>query len=252
LSGEWLYGRQSVRETLRASRRSVTRLYVAEGSQERDTLADIIALCRQRHIPVDWKPKQFLERISANHQGVALETESYPYSSMSEILEACEAPNANPLLLLLDLIQDPQNLGSLLRTAETAGVDGVIMPMHHAAGITPAVVNASSGATEHLKIARSNLAQAIEELKRRNVWVAGLDMGPEAQSAFDADLSIPLALVVGSEGEGLRLLVRRSCDLLLRLPIQGKVESLNAAAAGSVVLYLALRARTKGKESSRR
>jgi 23S rRNA (guanosine2251-2'-O)-methyltransferase len=251
MSSEWLYGRQAVREALRAGRRSFTKLYVAEGSQERESLADSIAICRRQRIPVEWTPKPVLDRVHANHQGVALEASAYPYYPLSDILEFCETPDACPLLLLLDLIQDPQNLGSLLRTAEAAGVHGVIMPVHHAAGITPAVVNASSGASEHLLIARSNLAQAIDALKQRNVWVAGLDMGVNAQSAFDTDLSIPLALVVGSEGEGLRALVRRSCDLLLRLPIHGKVESLNAAAAGSIALYLALRARANGRETSR-
>jgi 23S rRNA (guanosine2251-2'-O)-methyltransferase len=250
LTSEVLYGRQAVRETLRAGRRTATRLLLAEGSEERGALAEIIALCQKRKISVERTTRVALDRVGGNHQGVGLYASGYPYAPLAEIIEKCESDSAKPLILLLDLIQDPQNLGSLLRTAEAAGVDGVIMPVHRAAGITPAVVNASSGATEHLRIAQANLAQAIDALKERNVWVAGLDMAYDANPAFEADLSGPLALVVGSEGEGIRPLIRRSCDFLLRLPIQGKVESLNAAVAGSIALYLALRARTLKQPSS--
>jgi 23S rRNA (guanosine2251-2'-O)-methyltransferase len=243
--GEWLYGRQAVRETLRAAHRTAQELIVAEGSEERGVLAEIMVLCRQQKIPIERAPRMALDRVNGNHQGVALLTTPYPYASLIDILADCESKETKPLILLLDQIQDPQNLGSLLRTAEAVGVDGVVMPVHRAAGITPAVVNASSGASEHLRIAQANLTQTIEELKRRNIWVAGLDIGPDTQPAFETDLSMPLALVVGSEGEGVRPLVRRSCDLLLQLPIHGKVESLNAAVAGSIALYLVLRARTK-------
>jgi 23S rRNA (guanosine2251-2'-O)-methyltransferase len=148
------------------------------------------------------------------------------------------------LLLFLDQIQDPQNLASLLRTAEAAGVDGVVLPLRRAAGVTPAVVNASAGAVEHLQIAQANLAQAIEEAKRRGIWVAGLDADPSAESVLEADLRGPFAVVIGSEGEGLRPLVKKSCDRLLRLPMRGRVESLNAAAAGSIALYLILQQRS--------
>jgi 23S rRNA (guanosine2251-2'-O)-methyltransferase len=122
-------------------------------------------------------------------------------------------------------------------------VDGVVLPAHRAAGITPAVVNASAGAVEHLQVAQANLAQAIADIKERGIWVAGLEAVPEAQLLFDADLSGPLALVIGSEGEGLRPLVRKSCDLLYRLPMKGRIGSLNAAVAGSIALYSVLRAR---------
>jgi 23S rRNA (guanosine2251-2'-O)-methyltransferase len=230
---EILYGRQAVREALRAGRRTATRLVLADGSEERGPLAEIITLCLKHKIPIERVPRKALDRAGSNHQGVNLVTSAYPYAPVEDILERCESKTGAPLILLLDLIQDPQNLGSLLRSAEAAGVDGVVMPVHRAAGITPAVVNASSGACEHLRIAQANLAQTIAALKERNVWVAGLDMAATAQSAFEADLSGPLALVVGSEGEGIRPLIERSCDFLLQLPVRGKVESLNAAAAGS-------------------
>jgi 23S rRNA (guanosine2251-2'-O)-methyltransferase len=143
------------------------------------------------------------------------------------------------------MIQNPQNLGTLLRTAEIVGIHGIIMPLRRAAGITPAVVHASVGATEHLLVAQANLAQAIDTLKEAGAWVIGLEGGEEAQPANKVRLDGPLALVVGNEGEGMRLLVRQSCDVLMRLPMRGQIESLNAAVAGSVALYLALEARTK-------
>jgi 23S rRNA (guanosine2251-2'-O)-methyltransferase len=142
-------------------------------------------------------------------------------------------------VLILDTLQDPQNLGTLLRTAEVVGVHGVLIPTHRAAQITPAVVSASSGASEHMLAAQANLAQSIEMLKQADAWVAGLDESPSSRLPSEFRLDGPLALVVGSEGEGLRPLVRSKCDVLLRLPMQGQVESLNAAVAGSVALYLA-------------
>ena len=146
-------------------------------------------------------------------------------------------------MLILDALQDPQNLGTLLRTAECVGVHGVLLPLRHTATITPAVVNASSGASEHLLVAQVNLAQAIETLKEANVWVIGLDGGGRLSRSSGCAWMGALALVVGSEGQGLRSLVRNSCDVLVRLPMRGQVESLNAAVAGSVALYLAWQAR---------
>jgi 23S rRNA (guanosine2251-2'-O)-methyltransferase len=149
--------------------------------------------------------------------------------------------------LILDTLQDIQNLGTLLRTAEAVGVHGVLLPLRRTATITPAVVNASSGASEHLLIAQANLAQSIEHLKDENLWIVGLEGSPSAREAGDVRLDGALALVVGSEGEGMRELTRKSCDVLMKLPMVGKVESLNAAVAGSVALYLAFMVR---KESS--
>jgi 23S rRNA (guanosine2251-2'-O)-methyltransferase len=147
------------------------------------------------------------------------------------------------LILILDTLQDPQNLGTLLRTAEVVGVHGVLLPHRHTATVTPAVVSASSGASEHLLIAQTNLAQGIQQLKEQGVWVIGLENRPEAGLPGQTDLSGPVALVVGNENQGMRKLVRKSCDLLLRLPLRGNVDSLNAAAAGSVALYLVWQAR---------
>lgn len=240
---EWIYGRNAVLETLRAARRRVYRLRTAEGVQTSPRLQEILALAKDRKLPIEEVARRELEGLGANHQGLALQAEEYPYSDLWEELEKAKSAATPPFFLVLDTLQDPQNLGTLLRTAEAVGVHGVILPQRRTATVTPAVVNASSGACEHLLIAQHNLAQAIEELKRANIWVIGLEGGADAQPLGQVRLDGPLAVVVGSEGEGMRRLVRESCDGLLRLPMSGKIESLNAAVAGSVVLYLAWQAR---------
>jgi 23S rRNA (guanosine2251-2'-O)-methyltransferase len=241
---EWIYGRQAVREVLRAERRSVFLLRVGENTRPQGTLDEILELARKINLRIEKVPPAALDRLGGNHQGVAVQTGEYPIVPLEEILSRCETIGPQALLLILDQIQDPQNLASLLRTAEAVGVHGVILPLRRAAGVTPAVVNASAGAVEHLSIAQSNLAQAVEEIKSRGIWVVGLETDPAAESMIDADLGGPLALVVGSEAEGMRPLVRKSCDRLLRLPMYGKIQSLNAAVAGSIALYLVLRQRT--------
>ncbi len=150
---------------------------------------------------------------------------------------------------MLDIIQNPQNLGTLLRTAEAAGVHGVLIPLHRAAEVTPAVVTASSGASEHMLIAQGNIAHGLEQIKEAGGWIVGLEGSQEAKPVQEVPLTGPLAIVVGSEGEGMRSLVRQKCDFLLSLPMRGKIESLNAAVAGSIVFYQALLAR-EGVETS--
>jgi 23S rRNA (guanosine2251-2'-O)-methyltransferase len=177
-----------------------------------------------------------------------VETEPYPYVDLGHIISFAVDQNEPLLLLVLDLLQDPQNVGSLLRTAEAVGVHGVIIPRRRAVAITPAVVSASAGAVEYLLVAQvTNLARTLDELKRHDVWVAGLEADAGAALCDQADLRGPLALVVGSEGSGLRRLVREKCDFLVRLPMYGRVASLNAAVAGSVALYEVERQRRSGQ-----
>jgi len=246
MNQEWVYGRQAVREVFRAERRHVHLVRVAKGVQERGPLAEVLAVARRKDVRVEMVTRDVLDRLGGNHQGIAVQADEYPLVDFTELLTECEQAGPKALLLILDQIQDPQNLASLLRTSEAAAVTGVLLPFRRAAGITPAVVNASAGAVEHLHIAQSNLAQAMEELKRRGVWLAGLDAGPDARPLFDADLTVPLAWVVGSEGEGLRTLVRKSCDVLYRLPMCGNIASLNAAVAGSIALYHTMYQRLNG------
>jgi 23S rRNA (guanosine2251-2'-O)-methyltransferase len=248
---EWILGRNPVFEVLQTRRRQVFGLLAAGGAEEKGRLAEILSLAYKRRIPIERVQRQRLDGIGEGHQGVALEVSAYPYSDLTRILAFAGESGEPPLLLLLDMLQNPQNLGTLLRSAESAGVHGVIIPQRRAAEVTPAVVHASSGASEHLLVAQMNLAQAIDTLKQANLWVVGLEGGTGSRSVEQAPLDGPLALVVGNEGEGMRPLVRQKCDLLVGLPMRGKIESLNAAVAGSIVLYLALLARIKKQTTPR-
>ena len=243
---EILYGRNPIRESLRAGRRVPRRLVLAEGVQDSGVVADILHLAHSAGIDVRRLPKPEIGRLvgHGHHQGVALETSPYPYVEVPTILESAAMAGASPFLLALDLLQDPQNVGALLRTAEAVGVHGVLLQRRRAVGITPAVVNASSGAVEHLLVAQeTNLTRALLELKAAGIWIYGLESRPGLISYHEASLNGPIALVVGGEGTGLRRLVRETCDVLMQLPMRGRVESLNAAVAGSVALYAIARAR---------
>lgn len=240
---EWITGRNPVFEVLRARRRHLFRLLVAQGAQEKGRLAEVLQMADARKIPLERVPRSRLDAIHPDHQGLALEASDYPYAALADILDLSAKRQEDPLVLILDALQDPQNMGTLLRTAEIVGVHGVVLPFRRTATVTPAVVNASSGASEHLLVAQANLAQAIADLKEAGVWVVGLESSVHAQFPHQVRLDGPLALVVGSEGQGMRPLVSQSCDLLLRLPMRGQVDSLNAAVAGSIALYLAWQAR---------
>lgn len=246
MATELLYGRNAVRESLRARRRVFHRLYVSQSVQESGIIAEIINLAQQAGVPVERIERQTLDRRlrDANHQGVMLEAAPYPYVELDTCLNAAAERREAALLLLLDHLQDPQNIGTLLRTAEAVGCHGVVIPGRRAAEITPAVVNASSGAVEHLRVAMvTNLNQTIEELQHAGIWVVGLEQDEQAQDIDAVDLDLPLALVIGAEGTGIARLVRERCDFLVRLPIVGQVGSLNAAIAGSIAIYHAWRQR---------
>lgn len=242
---EIITGRNPVFETLRARRRDVFRLQVAEGVQDRGRLIEILDLATRRKIPVERVPRLRLDKLSDSHQGVALEVSGYPYVGLDDILENASQRGEALFVLILDSLQNPQNLGTLIRTAELVGVHGVLIPSHRAAEITPAVVSASAGACEHMLVAQANLAQAILALQEAGAWVVGLDESPDSKSPSEVRLEGALVVVVGSEGEGLRPLVKSKCDFLMRLPMQGRIQSLNASVAGSVALYLAYFSRNR-------
>lgn len=242
---EWLYSRNAVYEALRARRRQPFALEIAEGAQEKGRLADILRLAAERHIPTTRVPRRRLDQIHPQHQGVALQASGYPYADLTNVLAKAEERREPLFVLLLDALNDPQNFGALLRTAEAVGVHGVIIPLARTVAVTPAVVNASSGACEHLLVVSANLSQAIRTLKEAGAWIIGLEAGKQAQGPETMRLEGAIGLVIGSEGEGMRRLTARSCDVLLGLPMVGKVESLNAAVAGSIALYLAYLARTR-------
>ena len=253
---EFIYSRNAVYEALRASLtpsrqgqvkgRPIFKILVSEGAQEKGRLADILRMAKELKVPIEKVQRGRLDKVHDNHQGVVAEVGDYPYSDVIEILEYARSKNEAPFVLLLDTLNDPQNFGTLLRTAEAVGVHGVVIPLAHTVEVTPAVVNASSGASEHLRVARANLAQAIDALKEENVWVVGLDQNGETiGDKTRRHLTGATALVVGSEGEGIRQLTRSKCDIILQLPMRGQIESLNAAVAGSVALYLAFLTRNQ-------
>ncbi len=236
---EWITGRNPVYECLRVERRHFFRLLINKSSSVKGRIEDIVNIARKKRINIEEVDKNILSRITEHHQGIALETSGYPYSDINTILDRVEQSKKPMFILVIDQIQDVQNLGTLIRSAEIFGVHGMVIPARRAAGITPAVVNASSGASEHLLITQMNINQAIDELKQKGAWVVGLDMDDSAESLEDINLGGPLAVVVGSEGHGLRRLVREKCDYIAYIPMMGEVASLNAAVAGSIALYRA-------------
>lgn len=240
---EVITGRNPVREVLRAGRRHVYKIMVARGSAERGVLGEILTCARQAHVPVGRVDRAELDSLASRNHGVAAVVDPYPYATLADVLDLAAVRGEDPFVLILDALQDPQNLGTLLRTAEAVGVHGAVLPYRGGAGVTPAVVIASAGACEHMLIVGANLAQAMANLKASGVWIIGLDVGGEVAPLDPARLKGPLALVVGNEGRGMRRLVRQSCDVLMTLPGRGVLDSMNAAVAGSIVLYEAFRAR---------
>jgi len=242
-----LYGVNPVLEALRADR-VPSDIIVAEGVRDQ-RLRELIDLARAKDVSVKRVPRAKLDRELGNthHQGVIAHVSQAAYADADDLLDSIsnkQNDDAEVLVLVLDGIEDPRNLGAILRTAECAGVDGVFMPERRAAGLNETVAKASAGAVEHLRIARvTNLTVLIGQLKERNLWVVGA-AGDAPIDYVDWDWRRPSALVLGAEGSGLHRLVREHCDALVRIPVCGKVESLNVSVAGGIVLYEALRQRS--------
>ena len=242
---EKLYRRNTVLETLRGSRRRLDRLWLEQGLSRREA-APLREAAQARGVPVAQAAKRRLNDLAqdSSHQGAVLEVGPYPYSDVYEILEVAKQREEDPFLLLLDLLHGPQNIGALLRTAEICGVHGVIIQDRRAPEITPTTVIYSAGAAEHLYVAQvTNLVETMNRLKEAQVWMVGMDLSSAAQPLDQVDLEMPLGVVVGHEGEGMRRLVRATCDILLQLPMRGHVASYNAAIAGSILLFEAWEAR---------
>jgi 23S rRNA (guanosine2251-2'-O)-methyltransferase len=248
-----LYGVNPVLEALRADR-VPSEIMIAEGVRD-ERLRELIELARAKSVSIKRAPREKLDRElgNAHHQGVIAHVSPAAYTDAGELLESISNDQkraVEPLVLVLDGIEDPRNLGAILRTAECAGVDGVFIPERRAAGLNETVAKASAGAVEHLRIARvTNLTVLIGHLKERNLWVVGA-AGDAPIDYVDWDWTRPSALVLGAEGSGLHRLVREHCDALVRIPVRGKVESLNVSVAGGIVLYEALRQRSMGKRNT--
>src|SRR5579871_1994911 len=234
---DYIWGRYPVLEALR-SRRRVHRILVAQGPRD-PALGLVLDQARRVGVPVETASRRHLDDLThnANHQGVLAVTAPRQYAEVEDILRRAEDLHEDALILVLDSIQDVQNLGSLIRTAEVVGAHGVVIPEHRAAGLTPAVDKSSAGAVEFLPVARvTNITRTLDELKRRGLWCIGLD--GSAKERYDkANLKGPIALVVGNEGKGIGRLAREHCDLLISIPMRGMVASLNASVAGSLALY---------------
>ncbi len=234
---DYVWGRYPVLEALR-SRRRVHRILIAQGPRD-SGMSQLLDQARRVGVPVEPTPRRRLDDLSknANHQGVVALVAPRTYADVEDILQRAKDLGEDPLVLVLDAIQDVHNLGSLIRTAEVVGAHGVIIPEHRAAGLTPVVDKTSAGAVEFLPVAQvTNITRTLDDLKKRGIWCIGLE--GSAKTRFDqANLKGPIALVVGNEGKGISRLVREHCDVLVNLPMRGHVGSLNAAIAGSVALY---------------
>ncbi len=237
-----LYGLLPVTEALRANSRRVEKLFIAEGARER-RLDEIFELARAADILIERVPRERLDRLTGpdvNHQGVAAVASAADYVPVEKLLGGPQPA----LIVVLDGVEDPRNLGAVLRTVECAGADGVIIPERRAVGLTDTVAKSSAGATEHVKVAKvSNLNRLIEDLKEKNIWVVGTS-GDAEMIYTDWDWTQPSALVLGAEGTGLHRLVRENCDVLVKIPMYGRIESLNVSVAAGVVLFEARRQRS--------
>ena len=239
-----IYGRNSVREALRAGR-SLNKILIADGTSRRD-IEDIIELARAQGVVYQFADRRNLDQmVREKHQGIIAVGAAHQYVELSDILTVAQESVYPPFLAVLDGIQDPHNLGSIIRTADAVGVHGLIIPRRQAVGLTAVVTKASAGTTAHMPVARvANLNQAMDTLKDAGLWLIGLEADGEA--AFDSvDYTGPVAMVIGSEGKGLRPLVRRHCDAVVKLTIGGHAGSLNASVAAAIVLYEVFRQREK-------
>ena len=243
--GDWIYGRRPVLEVLRAGRRHIYEAVLPPAGRDAPEVAELRALLLAQGVPSRSLDREELDELccGGNHQGVALRAGGFPYISLEQVLhDVKERPDA--VVLILDHIEDPQNVGSLLRTADAAGVTAVLLPEDRAAGITPAAARASAGASEHMRVARVvNLVRAMKEIQAQGAWITGLDIGSDARPHTAVDFTGRVGLVVGSEGRGLSRLVRETCDFIACLPMKGRVASLNAGVAGAIALYEVVRQR---------
>lgn len=238
----YIYGLIPVLEALKANRRPIEEIILAEGNRPA-RLTELLNFARQKKVLVSYHKRNYLDNLvnGANHQGViAIARSGASYTDLEDVLANA---GKNPLFVLLDNVEDPHNLGAIIRTSECAGANAVIIPAHHSVGLTETVVKSSAGATEYLSVVQvTNLVHTIDELKSRNIWVVGLEANTSTHYT-GWDFQAPTAIVLGSEGKGIRRLVKEHCDSLISIPLLGKVTSLNVSVAAAVILYEAVRQR---------
>lgn len=244
LPEDMVAGRNAVMEALKGSR-SVNKLMIANGSTE-GSIKEIIAVAKDKGVNIQYWDRSKLDSIARGirHQGVLAQVAPVQYAELEDILQVAKDRNEPPFIVLLDELEDPHNLGAILRTADAAGVHGVLIPKHRSCPLSATVAKTSAGAVEHVPVARvGNLVQTIKKLKQDGLWVAAADM--DGKDYYDTDLTGPLLLIIGSEGQGVGRLVKEQCDFVVRIPMVGKINSLNASVAGSILMYEAMKQRRK-------
>jgi 23S rRNA (guanosine2251-2'-O)-methyltransferase len=242
-----IFGRQPVLEALK-SRQPIEKILILHGAAG-NLIYQAKQLARKSAIPVKEISKDRFTEAAGNNpaQGIIAVIESFQYAEVHEILTAAQKKSESPFILMLDEIEDPQNLGALIRSAECAGVHGIVIPLHHSASINSTVAKTSAGATAHMPIARvTNIAQTMDELKKSGIWIVGTDI-ENGQAYYDHDYTGPIAIVIGNEGKGMRRLVKDKCDFMVNIPVHGKIESLNASVAGALIMFEAAKARAGKK-----
>ena len=238
-------GRNAVLELLESGK-DINKIYITKG-EKHGSINKIIAKAKEKRVILVEKDKRQMEEIAQtpNYQGVIAIVPPFEYCEIEDILEEAKNKNEAPFVLILDSIEDPHNLGSIIRTAETAGVHGIIIPKRRAASVNSTVSKVSTGAVEYMKIARvTNLSDAIQKLKDAGLWICGTDIQTETYYN-EQDLTGPLGIVIGNEGEGMSEKIRKNCDFLVKIPMKGKITSLNASVSAGIVIYEAVRQRTK-------
>lgn len=240
---EWIVGKNPVMEALRSGH-PINKIWIAEGVNK-NLMGPILSLAKEQGVVVTTANRKKLDNLSGteNHQGVIASVAAYEYAEVEDLLERARAKNEPPFLLILDELEDPHNLGSILRTADASGVHGVIIPKRRSVGLTATVAKASAGAVQYVPVARvTNLVRTMEDLKKQGIWITGTDAKGD-RDFREGDYTMPLAIVIGSEGKGMSRLVRETCDFLVRLPMKGQVTSLNASVAAALLMYEVYRAR---------
>ncbi len=236
-------GRNAVLELLESGK-DINKIFVEKG-EKHGSIHKIIAIAKERRIIIVEKEKRQMQEMAQNqnYQGVIAIVPPFEYCEIEDILEEAEKRNEDPFVLILDGIEDPHNLGSIIRTAETSGVHGIIIPKRRAAAVNSTVAKTSAGAVEYMKIARvTNISDAIDKLKRAGLWICGTDINTE-KYYYNQDLTGPIGIVIGNEGSGMSEKVRKNCDFLVKIPMKGKVTSLNASVSTGIVIYEALKQR---------
>ncbi len=244
-TGEFIVGKNPIMEAIKAGH-EIHKLWIGDQSQK-GNMTKLIQLAKEKNVLVQTAPKRKLDQLvgHSNHQGVVASIAAYEYASIDDLFKQAEEANEQPFFLVLDELEDPHNLGSIMRTADAAGAHGIIIPKRRSVGLTQTVAKASTGAIEYIPVARvTNLARTMDELKKRGLWFVGTDAkGNEeyTETAYD----MPVALVIGSEGKGITRLIKEKCDFLVSIPMQGRVTSLNASVAASLLMYEVFRKRSR-------